>query len=273
MALAAHALAAAADSTAPPVAARDAATVVLLRDGERGLEVYLLRRHARMAFAPGQVVFPGGGVDPRDRDADIDWAGPEPAEWAERFRCDEATARGLVCAAVRETFEESGVLLAGTDGATVVAATTDATWEADRAALESRVLSLANLLRRRGLVLRGDLLGAWAHWITPEFEPRRYDTRFFVAVLPAGQHTRDVSGESESVAWMRPGEALTAVREGRIAMMPPTVRTCTEVGVLARAADAGSASAARCIATVMPRLVVDGDKVWLETEEEPMWPR
>ena len=98
-----------------PAEPRDAATVVLMRPGTTatGPEVYLLRRQASMAFAAGMCVFPGGGVDPRDFDHAVAWAGPAPAEWAERLGTDEATARALVCAAVRETFEESGVLLAG----------------------------------------------------------------------------------------------------------------------------------------------------------------
>ena len=102
-------------------------------------------------------------------------------------------ARALVCAAVRETFEESGVLLAGASADEVVADTTGDDWEADRVALEARELSLTDFLERRGLVLRSDLLGAWAGWLTPVFEPRRYRTWFFVAVLPEGQRTRDVS--------------------------------------------------------------------------------
>ena len=261
-----HARAVATGQASPSVTPRDAATVVLLRDGADGPEIYLLRRHARMAFAPGQAVFPGGAVDPRDRDADVGWTGPDAASWAARFRCDVPTARGLVCAAVRETFEESGVLLAGPDEASVVADTTGDDWEDDRTALESQQLSLADLLRRRGLVLRSDLLGAWAHWITPDFEPRRYDTRFFVAVLPEGQQTRDVSGESDAVAWMRPREALDAVRDGRLDMMTPTVRTCTEIAGFARAADALPAAAARSFATVEPRLVFDGDEMWLEAD-------
>jgi 8-oxo-dGTP pyrophosphatase MutT (NUDIX family) len=262
--LVARARAAAAGHSAPDVPVRDAATVVLVRDGAEGPEVYLLRRHARMAFAPGQAVFPGGGVDPRDREVEVSWAGPPAAEWAVRLRCDGPTARGLICAAVRETFEESGVLLAGDAADTVVADTTGAEWEADRLALESREQSLADLLRRRGLVLRSDLLGAWAHWITPGFEPRRYDTRFFVAVLPAGQRTRDVSSESDAVAWMRPLDALDAVRDGRLAMMPPTEQTCVEIAELGCAADALPAAAARALVTVEPRLVVEGDDVWLE---------
>ena len=104
-----------------------------------------------------------------------------------------------MCAAVRETFEESGVLLAGPSPTSVVADTTGDDWEADRVALEGRSLSFTDFLERRGLVLRTDLLGAWAAWLTPVFEPRRYRTWFFVAALPAGQRTRDVSTESSSV--------------------------------------------------------------------------
>ena len=176
-----------------PVEPRQAATVALLRPRAGGPEVYLLRRHSGMAFAHGMYVFPGGGVDPRD-DEEVGWAGPGPEVWAARLGVDEALARALVCAAVRETFEESGVLLAGPDGASVVADTTGDDWEADRLALEARELSLTDLLRRRGLVLRADLLGAWSGWLTPEFEPRRYRTWFFVAELPAGQRTRAAGG-------------------------------------------------------------------------------
>ncbi len=92
---------------------RQAATVLLLRDGAPGLEVYLLRRTKGMPFAGGMTAYPGGGVDPRDGDAEVAWSGPSPARWAAAFGCDERLARELVCAAVRETFEEAGVLLAG----------------------------------------------------------------------------------------------------------------------------------------------------------------
>ena len=117
------------DGTREPVEVRHASTVVLLREGDGapgGLEVYLLRRHVDMAFAAGMCVFPGGGVDKRDFDADIGWVGPSAAEWADLLGCDEAFARALVCAAVRETFEESGVLLAGPTAESVVGDTTGA---------------------------------------------------------------------------------------------------------------------------------------------------
>ena len=115
--------------------------------GDR-LQVYLLRRHLGMAFAAGMYAFPGGTVDPRDSDRAVAWAGPSPADWAQRLECDEAGARALVCAAVRETFEESGVLLAGATPDAVVDDTTGDDWERDRAALVDRSLGFADFLTR-----------------------------------------------------------------------------------------------------------------------------
>jgi 8-oxo-dGTP pyrophosphatase MutT (NUDIX family) len=219
-----------ADGGAQPVEPRDAATVVLMRPGPGGPEVYLLRRQTSMAFAAGMCVFPGGGVDARDFDASIAWSGPPAADWAARLGVEEDRARALVCAAVRETFEESGVLLAGTSADDVVADTTGEDWEADRHALETRELAFTELLDRRGLVLRTDLLGAWSGWLTPVFEPRRYRTWFFVAVLPEGQRTRDVSTESDRVTWVPALEAAAAVERQDLLMLPPTYLTCLDVG-------------------------------------------
>src|SRR4051812_10539220 len=148
-------------------APRQAATVLLLRDGDPGLEVYLLRRTKGMPFAGGMTAYPGGGVDPRDGDTETAWAGPTPDRWAAAFGCDERTARELVCAAVRETFEEAGVLLAGAGDGSVVPDVSGGDWEEQRQALLSRELSLSELLRGRGLALRSDLLRPFAHWITP----------------------------------------------------------------------------------------------------------
>ncbi len=159
-------------------------------------------------------VFPGGGVDPRDFDTTVAWAGPRPPSGRRGSAVDEETARALVCAAVRETFEESGVLLAGDRRVEVVADTTGDDWEADRVALESRELALTDFLNRRGLVLRTDLLGVWDAWLTPVFEPKRYRTWFFVALLPEGQVTRDVSTESSSVTWL-PAQVAVDAAEAR----------------------------------------------------------
>jgi 8-oxo-dGTP pyrophosphatase MutT (NUDIX family) len=213
-----------------PAEPRDAATVVLIRPGADGPELYLLRRQTSMAFAGGMCVFPGGGVDPRDFDHSVAWSGPEPEVWAEQLRTSPEMARALVCAAVRETFEESGVLLAGGAADRVVADTTGEDWEADRRALEAKKLAFTEFLDRRALVLRSDLLGAWAAWCTPQFEPRRFRTWFFVAALPPGQRTRDVSSESSSVTWMSALGACDAVDAHELGMMPPTYVTCLEVG-------------------------------------------
>ncbi|MFD7236956.1 NUDIX hydrolase [Streptomyces syringium] len=207
-----------------PAAPRRAATVLLVRDTTGGPTVHMLRRRASMAFAGGAYAYPGGSVDPRD-ERDVPWAGPSRTEWARRLGADAATAQAIVCAAVRETFEEAGVLLAGPTPKTVVADTTGADWEADRAALVTRELSFADFLDRRGLVLRSDLLGGWARWITPEFEPRRYDTWFFVAALPEGQRTRNASTEADHTVWAAPAEAAAGYDRGELLMMPPTIST------------------------------------------------
>jgi 8-oxo-dGTP pyrophosphatase MutT (NUDIX family) len=246
-----------ADGTREPAEPRNAATVVLLRPGHEGPEVYLLRRQTSMAFAAGMCVFPGGGVDPRDFDHEIAWAGPDARSWAARLGTDEATARALVCAAVRETFEESGVLLAGESADTVVADTTGEDWEADRAALEARELAFTEFLDRRGLVLRTDLLGVWAAWLTPVFEPRRYRTWFFVADLPEGQLTRDVSTESDQVTWLPAMQAVSDVEAQRMLMLPPTYLTCLEVGQYADPAGVLDAARDRSVEMFMPEVEED----------------
>lgn len=264
-----------AQGDATPAEPRDAATVVLLRPGADGCEVYLLRRQTSMAFAGGMCVFPGGGVDPRDFDPAPDqgpglvdrglWAGPSPAEWAIRLGCDEPKARALVCAAVRETFEESGVLLAGPGPHEVVADTTGDDWEADRVALESREVSLTEFLENRSLVLRTDLLGAWSGWLTPVFEPRRYRTWFFVAHLPEGQVTRDVSTESSSVTWVGALDAVEQVERQEILMLPPTWLTCLEVGQHADPDAVLDEAQGRRVDMFMPEVVADGDEFILST--------
>jgi 8-oxo-dGTP pyrophosphatase MutT (NUDIX family) len=255
-----------------PVAAKDAATVVLVRDGDRQVEAYLLRRHRQMAFAAGMYVFPGGVVDRRDSDAGLASAGPSAAEWAERLRCDARTAQALVCAAVRETFEESGVLLAGPTASSVVADTTGVDWEVDRRRLVDRALAFSELLGARDLVLRTDLMAACGHWITPEFEPRRYDTRFFVAELPRGQRTRDVSSESDRVAWMNPRAACVGVDEGEMAMLPPTYAILSQMSGFERAAAVVAAARDRAITTIMPTFEVIGDETWLVVPESAASP-
>ncbi|GAA0539916.1 NUDIX hydrolase [Saccharopolyspora thermophila] len=236
---------------AEPAPLRDAATVVLLRDSAAGLEVFLQRRAQGMPFAGGMTAFPGGGIDQRDADVSVAWTGPDAAWWAERFGCAPELARALVCAAVRETFEESGVLLAGPDPATVVGDT--GRYRDARAALVARDLSLAEFLADEGLVLRADLLRPWSNWVTPEREPRRYDTRFFLAAMPDGQRADAVTTEAADAYWATPRRALADFRLGRCHLLPPTRVTLAEIAECGGLAAALSAE--RTLDKVTPKLI------------------
>ena len=230
----------------------------------------MLARQPTMAFAPGAQVFPGGSVDERDADEDVAWAGPDAAAWGEILDAPPALARALVCAAVRETFEESGVLLAGESPADVVADTTSPDWEDDRRALLDRSVSLAGLLARRRLVLRSDLLRPWSRWITPVVEPRRYDTRFFAAALPSGQRTRDVGGEASAVTWIEPAAALEQGRRQEILLFPPTAVTLAE---LVDCADLTTAlSSPRQVVVRIPEVLIAEGATWLTMPDVGEYP-
>ncbi|MGW6791323.1 NUDIX hydrolase [Streptomyces chartreusis] len=251
-----------ADGSLTPVAPKRAATVMLLKDTDTGPSVHMLRRRTSMAFAGGAYAYPGGGVDPRD-EQQIRWAGPTRAWWARRLGLEEAAAQAIVCAAVRETYEEAGVLLAGPTDDSVVGDTTGEDWETDRAALVARDLSFAEFLDRRGLALRSDLLGAWTRWITPEFEPRRYDTWFFVAALPEGQRTRNASTEADRTVWIRPTDAAASYDKGELLMMPPTIATLRQLTPYDSAAQTLTAAPDRDLTPVLARarLGEDGEIV------------
>jgi 8-oxo-dGTP pyrophosphatase MutT (NUDIX family) len=267
------------DGRLKPAVPRDAATVILLRPAQSGsgagVEAFLLRRTGELEFAPGACVFPGGSVDAHDADPGIGWAGPSPADFAALLDVPPDRARALVCAAVRETFEESGVLLAGpatpgtSPGDDLVR--DSATLAADRRALLAGSASLGDVLGRRGLVLRADLLTPWARWITPEASPRRFDTWFFAAALPAGQAATAAvegsgdhadPGESESGTWMRPAAALEAAKAGQITLLPPTAVTLRELG---GHPDVTAILAHRMVITPrLPRVIVEGRRARLD---------
>jgi 8-oxo-dGTP pyrophosphatase MutT (NUDIX family) len=225
--------------------------VILLRQAASGVEAFLLRRTAELEFAPGACVFPGGSVDARDAEETTGWTGPSPADFGGLLDVPPDRARALVCAAIRETFEESGVLLAGPANSSQADLVSDsAALARDRHALLTGRTTLGEVLSRRGLVLRADLLTPWARWITPEASPRRFDTWFFAAALPPGQRATAAPegfgdhadpGESESGTWLRPAAALEAAQAGQITLLPPTAVTLGELaghhdvaGVLAR---------------------------------------
>lgn len=243
------------------VTPRDAATVVLLRPGADALQVFLMRRQSTMNFAAGMHVFPGGSVEATDADPAIGWVGSPPAWWAEKFGCTNELGRALVVAAVRETFEETGILLAGpADGAP---ATDAVRYSAARTELEKGRLNFAQFLADNDLSVRADLLGPWAHWVTPEFEPRRFDTRFFIALLPEGQHVRNLASEADHGIWLDLREARRAGKAGELAMMHPTLHTMRQL-IEVTGNDPLAVTADREVTTVAPKLVrVDGE-YWLD---------
>lgn len=249
----------------PPATPKDAATVMLVRDGDAGLEVFLQRRVTGMAFAGGMTVFPGGGVDQRDADTSLAWHGPPPAWWASRFACDVGLARALVCAAARETFEESGVLLAGPSEESVVSDVRP--YAEARAQLVNRELSLAGFLAEAGLVLRADLLRPWANWVTPEEEKRRFDTRFFLARVPTGQRPDGATSEAADTRWGLPAETLDEWKAGRVGLLPPTWTTLAELEDCRSVDDAMSRE--RTIEKLMPRVARDGDVLRIVLPGDP----
>jgi 8-oxo-dGTP pyrophosphatase MutT (NUDIX family) len=194
---------------------RAAATIALVRDGQAGIEVWMMRRVSAMSFAPGALVFPGGGVDPRDADPRVRWSGGTVDSLSSRLGVDEAQTRALVNAAGRELFEEAGVLLSRS------AQGGDRT--ADRRALEARTTSMADLLEATDDALDVSRLIPWARWVTPPTEPRRFDTWFFVSPASAGLHALTASGEADAAAWYPPAAVLDMAERKVAVVLPPTI--------------------------------------------------
>jgi 8-oxo-dGTP pyrophosphatase MutT (NUDIX family) len=239
-----------------PLVPRPASTVMLVRD-RQSIEVFLMRRHSAMDFVAGVMVFPGGGVDQRDRGTDIPWYGPEPTWWAERLDVDADLAGALVCAAARETFEESGVLFAGAADDSDVLVDDASVYRDQRAALANNSLSFADFLRDEKLMLRADLLRPWANWVTPKEErTRRYDTYFFVAALPEGQRADGENTETDRAFWSTPEAALEEFAEGQSFLLPPT---WTQLDSLAGHTVEEVLAVERKIVAVEPHLAADKD--------------
>ena len=240
-----------------PVEPRLAATVMLVRDHPaQGMEVFMMRRASTMAFVPDAVVFPGGGADKVDvgeGSLEATWAGTSPAEWAQRLGCDQVSAAKVVTAAIREVFEETGVLLASSAAAVNQAAAVDQTAAVDqviplvaqeerfwtlRQEVESRRLPFRRFLEQEGLVIRTDLLNPVAHWITPACEPRRYNTYFFTAQMPECQVAKGANSESVEAGWVTPCGVLSMFARDEALLMPPTIVNLMQ---LSRARCAGEA--------------------------------
>jgi 8-oxo-dGTP pyrophosphatase MutT (NUDIX family) len=250
--------------------------VLLLRDGPHGVEVYLQRRPRRLGFAGGLWVFPGGRVDDADRDPAIDehWSGPSPAAWAERLGVDVSTARGYVVAACRETLEEAGVLLGRP-------APPPHGLAAARQDLLSGSRHFAQVLGDLGVRLDTAPLRYWAWWVTPEGEPRRYDTRFFLAPAPQGAAVSAHAGEAIEELWVSAADRLQGEGERQRAggrgpqgegerqraggrgmeMLPPTHYTLCDAVGFGTIAEIGEVAHVRTVHRI--QAVVDGDDILL----------
>lgn len=247
-----------------PAEPRDAATVLLLREESAGFSVFMVRRHAKAGFMAGAYVFPGGILDQDDRA----WSrvvGRSPSDAADLLGEDDATlALALHVAAVRETFEEAGVLLA------------DGLGDVDLASVRTRLNaggSFPALADEHDFTLRLDGLAPWSRWVTPTIERRRYDARFFVARAPERQRANHDQIEVTAGEWLTPSAALERWASGSIQLPPPTLRTIEQLDTL-RSIDAvfETASAAGAPAPVQPHFVQDGDVPTLTLPGDPAHP-
>jgi 8-oxo-dGTP pyrophosphatase MutT (NUDIX family) len=226
-----------------PVAPRPAATVVVLRDGSAGLEVYIQRRTRTMGYAAGLWVFPGGRIDQADLDPAVDaaWAGPGPEVWARRLGLAVDQARGAGGAGWREWRGGGGLLLADREPETAALA-------AARQELLAGQESFAGVLDRLGVRLDASRLSYWAWWVTPEPEPRRYDTRFFVAALPAGAAATMHDLEAERERWL----PVTRTTPDPLRMLPPTFCTLRELSTFGSVAEVLAAAEGRTVERILP---------------------
>jgi len=225
-------------------ALRIASTVLLLRDGASGLEIFMVQRNRAIEFASGALVFPGGSIDPNDYEIAETLASNLPNELA-----------AIRVAGVRETFEESGILLARMKGSdALVSATMAAKAGPLRAAVDKGEIKFSTILNENNLVPAIDLLVPFAHWITPVNMPKRFDTHFLLAHAPKDHVGRHDGHESVDSIWLTPRAALDGAESGRFTLPFPTIRNLIKLDTLKTAQAAMDFARATPVVTVMPEL-------------------
>lgn len=239
-----------------PPEPRPSATILLVRDGTRGLEVFMVQRHHQIDFATGAMVFPGGKVDEADADAGL------------IARCDGPVSEALRrvhVAAIRETFEECGVLLARPAGsrALVPGARLAEIEKRHRAALNAGERSLREIIEQEDLRLANDLLVHFAHWITPLFMPKRFDTHFYLVAAPPDQLAVHDGGESVDSVWTRPADAEAERIAGRRTIIFPTLMQVRKLGRNDTVAAAIAAAKSTPVVSVLPRVEERGGEKML----------
>ncbi len=226
-----------------------AATILLVRDGASGLEVFMVERHHKIDFATGAMVFPGGKIEPGDAD-------PRLRERCAGAATLDADGLSIRVGAIRETFEECGVLLARPRGSSSLVSAErlrelEARWR-DR--LNSDDAGLADVALAEDLELACDLLVPYAHWVTPEMVPKRFDTYFFLVAAPLDQVALHDGGESVDSVWTTAQHALAEAEAGRRTIIFPTLMNLNLLGEARDVADALARTRARSVVTVRPRI-------------------
>lgn len=237
------------DAPAAP-APRLAATILLVRDGATGLEVFMVQRHHQIDFATGAMVFPGGKIEAADAD-------PRLRERCGSVASLDADALAVRVGAIRETFEECGVLLARPRGSGALIPASrllelEARWR-DR--LNDDSASIVDVVLGEDLDLACDLLVPYAHWVTPEMVPKRFDTYFFLVPAPPDQLAVHDGGESVDSVWTSARHALDEAESGRRTIIFPTLMNLNLLAEARDVADALARSRARPVVTVRPKLV------------------
>lgn len=252
--------------------ARASATILLARDRADGLELFMLERHVQSEFAGGAFVFPGGTLDEGDRDPALAGLVDGSDALAKEMGVDDPDlARALIVCAIRETFEEAGVLLARTtDGEPVQLDGPD--WQARRSAVDAGEMTATELAGTANIRYAADQLRYWQRWVTPLHSPKRYDTFFFVAHMPEGQAPLHDAVETTDSAWISPREALGRDQNGTFSLVFPTRRTLESVEPHRTAEALWAAALGRPNEVVMPRLLVNGATMKIQvTPDGPLF--
>lgn len=254
------------DSSSGKSIPKDAATVILVREGENdSWEIFLARRHSRQSFMAGAYVFPGGQLEDNDYDQELAWLisvtdGFSPRSLLQDAGLTTEKALGFFIGAIRETFEETGIFLAGDlSGRTFSFAQKETfhRFAGYRQKLNKSEITLKNIARKEKLLFLPELLIPYSHWITPDFELKRFTVRFFLAKLPEGQMPITDAGELTESLWSTPKNALEMHAAGKILLMPPTLKTIEELSVFNSCSELFAAGTKKVIYPILPQLIKD----------------
>ena len=255
--------------------ARPAATVVVLRDGPAGPEVFMVRRHQGTAFMGGAHVFPGGRVDAVDQDADDTWCDGMAAAARQLDSLPPADAVAYHVAAARELFEEAGVLLArhpDGDFVSLAGAADHERLKQDRTRVHDAATTLRAVIERERLHLALDALVLFAHWVTPPIDSRQFDTRFFMTRIPPHQTPAHDDTETTHSLWARPGDAIAQAERDEIILPPPTWSTLRELEPFESVKDALAWARRRTVVRRMPKAIEQDGHRMLLLPGDPLHP-